>query len=105
MKKLFFTIILAQAVYWIASGILLQNSPSFIINVLMIADGACFAALAFLYGKNLFFKIITALFFAANLILTFTDQMGIWDFIILAANILCIASFAVIMMRGRKAKS
>ena len=104
MKKLFFYAMLAQSVFWVVSGILLQNSPSIILNILMAADGTCFAALAFFYNKNLFFKITAALFLAVNLILTFTDQIGVWDYVILVANLLCITSFSVIMVRAGKAK-
>ena len=105
MKKVLFFTMLAQAAFWVISAFLPANSLGIVMKLLMAADGICFAALAFLYNRNLFLKIITPLFLAVNLILTFTDQMGLWDYIILAANVICVASFTAAMLSGRKAKA
>ncbi len=100
MKKVFLAIMMAQALFWVVSGIFLSGNFIFI-NVLMILDGAAFAFLAFFYNKNLFFKISTGIFLALNTLLTFTDQMGVYDYIILAANIACIILFTLIMVKYR----
>jgi hypothetical protein len=101
MKKVFLAIMITQALFWLGLGIFSSNTAGFIINVLMILDGAAFAFLAFFYNKNLFLKISTGAFLLINTVLTFTDQMGLYDYIILAANIACIALFTLIAMKYR----
>ena len=104
MKKLFSTLMLFQAVFWIVSAFLLVYHPAIYIKFLMAADGVLFAAFAFLYNRHLLFKIATALFLAVNTVLTLTDQMGAYDWAILFLNIASIAVFAYIVFGKRKGK-
>ena len=107
MKKAFFIIMIAQSLFWIGTGIFASVNAGLIIKMLMVSDGLAFVFLAFFYNKNLFFKISTGAFLMINTVLTFTDQMGIYDYIILAANIACIALFTLIAVnyRTREKKS
>lgn len=104
MKKVFTAIMLIQAVFWLALGLFFKSNAGFILNILMIADGAAFAFFAFFYNRNLFFKIVTGLFLFINTVLTLTDQVGVYDYIILGLNLLCVFLFSYLMTRARQEK-
>ncbi len=114
MKKtaavIYFAGMLAQAVLWIVLGSITiaksaQVFPQTLIGTLMLADAAAFAAFAFLHSKtNILIRVMIFGFLAANLILTFTDQMGAIDFAVLVLNVVCIAGYIVIVFLGRRKK-
>jgi len=62
---------------------------------LMAANGICFLLSALLFDKGKFFKVIIYFFLAVNLILTITDQMGFFDYFILALNVISITSLII----------
>ena len=115
MKKtatvIYFAGMLAQAVLWIVLGSMTiaksaQVFPQTLIGTLMLADAAAFAAFAFLHSKtNILIRVMIFGFLAANLILTFTDQMGAIDFAVLGLNVVCIAGYIAIVFMGRKKKA
>lgn len=102
---------LAQAALWTVLGIITiakstQVFPQTLFGILMLADAVAFAAFAFLHRKtHILISIMIFGFLAANLILTFTDQMGAIDFAVLALNIICIAGYVVMVVMGRRKKA
>jgi len=104
MRKIFTAVMLIQAVFWVVLGLFFKSNAGIVLNILMIADGTAFAFFAFFYNRNLFFKIVTGLFLFINTALTLTDQVGVYDYIILGLNLLCVFLFSFIMSRGRKVK-
>jgi 4-amino-4-deoxy-L-arabinose transferase-like glycosyltransferase len=68
----------------------------------MALNAIPFILLSRLYRKTLLLKIVTALFLAVNLILTFTDQMGLFDYIVLALNIVTLICFMIAVTKGRQ---
>ena len=107
---IYFTGMLAQTVLWIVLGSITiakstQVFPQTLVGTLMLADAAAFAAFAFLHSKtNILIRIMIFGFLAANLVLTFTDQMGAIDFAVLALNIICIAGYVAMVVMGRRKK-
>ncbi len=104
LKRVFIISMIMQGLIWLAfSGITLLSIDkinSIIIAVLMIIDGACFIVLAFIFDRNKFFKICTIAFIIINLILTVTDQMGIFDYIVLLLNILSFLTGAYYLIKS-----
>ena len=73
-----------------------------VLIILMALNAILFVLLSRLYRKALLLKIVTALFLAVNLILTFTDQMGLFDYIVLALNIVTSICFMIAVTKGRQ---
>jgi hypothetical protein len=90
-----------QSAFWLVTGTLVFYNSGIYINILLIINGLLFILFAFMHYRNTLFKIACAGFLVANTVLTLTDQAGLADYLILASNILCIISFAVILF-GRK---
>ncbi len=92
---------LAQTVFWLLTGIFTQYSAGSYINILLIANGILFAILAFISYKNTITKAACLIFLTANTVLTLTDQAGIYDYVILAVNILLIIFFALSIIQKK----
>lgn len=87
-------IMMLQALFWVITGVnMLVGQPNhYIIASLMVINGAAFVLLYYLVTKKGFFiRACTFLFLFVNLALTLTDQMGIYDYIILILNVLAVA--------------
>ena len=68
---------------WIVSGIITM-SENIAIGVLMIANGLCFGFFAVVCkAKNRMLRLLLMVFVAGNIILTFTDQIGIFNWIVI----------------------
>ena len=68
---------------WVVFGIITM-SDNIAWGVLMIANGLCFGFFAFVCkSKNQVLRLLIMVLVAVNIILTFTDQMGIFDWIVL----------------------
>ena len=79
---------------------------SAIIAALMTANGVLFTVLFALADRSsLFFRIPALLFLLLNLVLTYTDQMGIYDYIIMSLNILAILSLLYISISSYRKNS
>ncbi len=97
---------LAQAVFWVVSAVLrtvnVSGTMDAVLAVLMLADGVAFAVLACLLKKRwLLLKIATLSFLLVNLALTVTDQMGVYDWIVLALNGIAAGSVMVLYLPTR----
>lgn len=107
ITKIYLSIMLGQSVLWIVLSIMLiiksiEFYPQIIIGILMIGNAIAFGVFALLYKKNnILIKLLTFVFLFANLILTFTDQMGVLDFIVLLLNIIVVICY-IILLRNRK---
>ncbi len=85
---------------WLVFGIIMLES-SVILGILMIVNGLCFGFFAFVCkSKNRILKWLLYIFVAANIILTFTDKMGLIDWIVLVIYIILIA-FMIIEDNGK----
>lgn len=95
-----------QFFFWIVFGIIYitkiqaDNQNNWIIAILMVLNGFCFAVFAYLARKKTrFIYILLLLFLTVNTILTITDQTGIFDWIILFLNLITVLlSILVIIM-------
>lgn len=107
ITKIYLSIMLGQSVLWIVLSIMLiiksiEFYPQIIVGILMIGNAIAFGVFALLYKKNnILIKLLTFVFLFANLILTFTDQMGVLDFIVLLLNIIVVICY-IILLRNRK---
>ncbi len=63
------------------------------VTILMAVNAACFAGFAFLFDRARWLNVLAVLFLLGNLILTITDQMGVYDWIVLVLNILTLAAW------------
>ena len=101
-------VMLLQGVFWIGIGIITMINGDggwmdVLISALMLADGIFFIGLALLIKKDvLLLKIFTGAFLFVNLVLTVTDQMGVYDYGVLVLNIAAITAFLYVYMFGDK---
>jgi hypothetical protein len=89
------SLLIIFCIFWIVLGIIfitkiqIHTLQNWIIMVLMMLNGICFAVFAYLIRKKaLFIYIILVLFILINTMLTVTDQLGIVDWITLLFNII-----------------
>lgn len=89
---------------WIVFGILtLENSV--ILAILLVLNGVIFGFFAFVCkAKNRLIKWLLYVFIGANIILTFTDQMGFFDWMVLVLYVLLLG-FLIMEHRDSKESS
>ena len=94
LKIVFLSTMMLQCIFWLVFGIILIATPgnqNTVVTWLMIPNGIAFGLFVLFYRKrNLLYKILATFFLFANLILTVTDQMGFFDYLVLALNIIAI---------------
>lgn len=102
-KRLFIILMAVQGVLWASWSlfILMNHSQPSYIGMLMLGNGLVFLASTLVYNRNRFFKIAVMGFIAINLILTLTDQMGLYDYIVLVLNIASLVFWFVIWKFSR----
>lgn len=97
---------LLQSVFWcclsIRSTVLLQDVPA-LVTILMALNAICFAGFAFLFDRSRWLNVLAAPFLLGNLILTITDQMGIYDWIVLILNLTTMVFWIYLYKRRGKA--
>lgn len=100
VKNVFIILMAVQGVLWIAWSVfvLINHSQNPHIAMLMLGNGLVFLVSTLVYNRNRFFKTAVMGFVALNLILTLTDQMGLYDYIVLVLNI---ASLFLIIKNSR----
>ena len=101
-------IMMLQALFWVITGVnmLVVQPNHFIIASLMIINGAAFVLLYYFITKRGFFiRACTFLFLIVNLALTLTDQMGIYDYIMLILNVFAVACLIYISTEEIKQSS
>ncbi len=99
-KNVFIILMAVQGVLWIAWSVfvLINHLQNPYIAMLMLGNGLVFLVSTLVYNRNRFFKSAVMGFVALNLILTLTDQMGLYDYIVLVLNI---ASLFLIVNNSR----
>ena len=76
---------------WLVFGIIMLDK-NIVLGILMMANGLCFGFFAFVCkSKSRPLKWLLYVFVGANIILTFTDQMGLFDWIVLVFYTVLIA--------------
>ncbi len=74
---------------------------SVIMGILLIGNGLCFGFFAFFYkSKSRLLKWLLYIFVVLNIILTFTDQMGLVDWIVLVIYIMLIIFMIIENTKG-----
>ena len=64
---------------WLVFGIIMLDK-NILLGILMMANGLCFGFFAFVCkAKSRLLKWLLYVFVGANIILTLTDQMGLYD--------------------------
>jgi len=85
---------------WLVFGIIMLDK-NILLGILMMANGLCFGFFAFVCkAKSRLLKWLLYVFVGANIILTLTDQMGLYDWIVLVLYIILIA-FMIIDDTGK----
>lgn len=85
-----------QAILWfVFAGMHYAQFQQWLVSLLLALDGLGFLAFAYLFPKNIAFRILAAAYLAANIVLTITDQMGMWDYLVLALNATTLILIAV----------
>ena len=92
---------LAQAVLWIVFAVMriikISGSMDVVLALLMVANGIAFAVLGCLLKRRwLPLKILTVSFLLINLVLTVTDQMGVYDWLVLGLNVISLGGCLVL---------
>ena len=101
-KWTYIMVMLAETALWLVLGIITISKsdelfPQALIGMLMLGDAIAFGVFAFLHkNKRIITNILILLFLSANVILTFTDQMGVMDYAVLVLNIVAIAAYVVL---------
>ena len=101
VKNAFIILMTTQGTFWIAVSIFLfiAHSQNPYIAALMLGNGSVFLASILVYNRNGFLKAAVIGFIAVNLILTLTDQMGIYDYIVLVLNIASLTSLIYLTIK------
>jgi hypothetical protein len=101
-------ILAAQCPFWIVSAAVFPfrygtGAAPLAVAALMAIDGVAFAVLALLaVRESRLVRWTTLLFLLANAVLTVTDQMGAWDWAVLAANLIGLAAAVTVLATGKR---
>ncbi len=101
-------IMILQGLMWIVFGIISLAKPhgdlmTLLICTLMPANGVLFIIFALIIKKDkLLLKVFTFAFIIVNLILTVTDQTGLFDYCVLVLNIITLFGYIYFFISGRK---
>lgn len=103
IRKTFTYSVIFQAVVWIILSIIyfFNSNSNILIFALMVVNGICFFVLSLLLDSSKIFRIGIFLFLLINLILTFTDQMGVYDYLVLVLNIISLTAFFIYIAKQR----
>lgn len=97
-------LLIVSAVVWLAFGVFYLAGPNasasnIIIAVLMFINAASFGALAWLVTKkNRWIFYFAILFLIGHIILTLTDEFGVFDLIVLAIDL---ATLGILLFKRR----
>lgn len=100
IKRIFFLLMVAQGMFWLilaTTPLVVSMVTGAVVSVLMLLNGLFFIALSFFGYRSRWLSMLTFAFLAVNLVLSVTDQMGVYDIIVLVMNILSIAACMAIV--------
>ena len=86
----FRVLMILQGLLWVylcVQSIIQTTGFPVLITGFMMINGLCFLGLAFLRADQNRERILIVVFLTVNLILTVTDQMGLFDWIVLILNV------------------
>ena len=103
-SKIFTYSMIIQSLVWIflCVAYFFNFDSSIYILILMSANAICFFGLALIKDRTIFFNLTIYIFIIVNLVLTLTDQMGIYDYLVLALNIISLISYTVYKLKKPK---
>ncbi len=99
IKSILMTIL---GIFWIGIGIWYIREGSVFNIILVILNGLIFLIFAWVNIDRRLYKIVEMTFLFVNALLTFTDQVGVVDFIYFAILILVIYLFVITQGDGTK---
>lgn len=108
MKLMFFIAMIIESAFLIFAGIsfYIESTTSFfpklITFILLLVDGVAYFVFVLLKHDARSYAIIFTGFIFANIALTFTDQMGLWDYLILVLNIFILLLYYAIYIKKIK---
>lgn len=80
-----------QSILWfVFAGIHYSQYQQWPISLLLVLDALGFLAFAVLFPKHTIFRILAVTYLFANILFTVSDQMGVWDYLVLALNVITI---------------
>ena len=105
-RKAYQLLMLLQGLFWLAMA--LQSALSGIavysaIVLLMALDGILYILLALPDIRKPFYKLTVIAFLGVNTVLTVTDQLGFFDYLVLAWNIVLLVLVFTIVLPRRQA--
>ncbi len=105
-SKIFKFNMILQSLLWIIFSVVTfaKNDTLIIVCILMLVNGILFFVFSQIFQENKLVQSAIFLFLAANLILTFTDQMGFFDYLVMIFNILSIVSLIVYIPKKKNYK-
>ena len=102
-QKLYKLLMILQGILWIAMAIQSAFSDTAvypIIMLLMVLNGILYILLAFPDIRTPFFKLAVIAFLGVNTVLSVTDQLGFFDYLVLVWNIaLLVLVFTIVLPR------
>lgn len=108
LRGLFIFSMVSQTLIWIVFGVIFLADESYFsvtVPLLMLLNGLAFSVFCWLFiTKGVLVRLIALAFIFMNLVLTVTDQMGTFDYIVFALSILASVCSITLILRGRKAR-
>jgi hypothetical protein len=104
-EKAYKLLMILQGLLWLYMTVqsAVSRTVPYPVIILMLLDGIFFILLAIPDIRKLFFKLVTLAFLGANMILTFTDQLGFMDYLVMGWNlILLLLVFSIILKRKQQ---
>ena len=102
MKKILSIAIVFQCIFLIIAGIDFYTQstipfvPKLMMSLLLVLDGFIYLVSLFIKKQFRLYKLFFTLFILVNIGLTFTDEVGVWDYIILGLNIIILVIYHII---------
>ncbi len=104
MKRVFQILMFVQGVVWLifcAYSYIGSLQTSVIVAILLGLNGILYLSFALVFDRARWLKVVTFLFLAGNTVLTVTDQMGAYDYCILAFNLVSVAALVASLTKRR----
>lgn len=92
-----------QGALWVCFSVFGSDKAKMLpLALLMFLNGCAFVSAAIFAQRLKRAKWLPAVFLAVNLLLTITDQMGAFDYIVLVLNIATIAAFVLSFVYAKR---
>ncbi len=102
-RKVYRLLMIAQGLLWLYMAVqsALSGIASYLIIVILMAlNGACYMLLAFPDIRKPLFKFSTIAFLGVNTVLSFTDQLGFMDYLVIVWNlVLLVLTFSILLTK------